>query len=81
MPMWRVELDRRLLSPGEHARNPFLGGIPAPGTTVTMSVRAWEFEAKDEAEVRAILDSARAADLPAVRGYKLRSIQRIERQL
>lgn len=74
MPMFRVELDRRLFRPGEHNRNPFYASIPAPGKTIEMSVRSWDFEAKDEAEVRKLLTDAQEQGIGNVRGYRLRSI-------
>lgn len=74
MPMFKVELERRIFGYGEGNRNPFLGGMPTPGKTVDMSIRSWEFEAKDEAEVRALLAEAKSKDLGNVRGYHLRSI-------
>ena len=77
MPMFKVELDRRIFAPGEIPRNPFLAGMPQLGATHEVSVRAWEFEAKDEKEVRRLLDQAYKQDLPNVRGYKLRSITRL----
>lgn len=77
MPMFRVELDRRIFSAGERPRNPFLGGIPAPGMRHDMSVRVWEFEAIDEDDVRRYLQEAYDQDLPEVRGYRLRSIAEV----
>lgn len=77
MPMFRVELHRRILAPGEQARNPFLGGMPSLAKRVDMSVRRWEFEATDEAEARALLADAHKRDLPGVRGYNLRSIVQV----
>jgi hypothetical protein len=55
--------------------NPFLAPMPEPGKTVQMSVREWEFEAKDEAEVRRLLREAE--NFPTVRGYTLRSIEQL----
>lgn len=77
MPMFRVELQRRLFRPGESPTNPFLGGIPRPGTTHEVSIRRWEFEAKSEREVRKFIKEAFDHDLPNVRGYTLRSIEQL----
>ena len=73
MPKFKVELERPAPSEGQ-TRNPFVGGICG---NITMSIRSWEFEAKDEAEVRRLLDEAIAQNIPNVRGYRLRSIQEI----
>lgn len=77
MARFRVALHRRLRDGYGPEPNPFLAPLPAPGKTATMSVREWEFEAKDEAEVRRLLDEARERDVAAVRGYSLRSIERL----
>lgn len=57
--------------------NPFLAPIGADGKTVSMSVREWEFDAEDEADVRRLLDEAYDAQVPGVIGYTLRSIERV----
>lgn len=74
MPMFRVSLHRRILGPNHRGRNPFLAQLPADGVTVKMSVRSWTFEAKDEAEVKRLLQEAYTAHIA---GYTLRSIERL----
>lgn len=77
MPMFRVELHRPSVRYGERDPNPFLRDIwNIPPRPVT--VRSWEIEAKDEAEVRAYLDEAYKQKLPNVQGFTLRLIERIE---
>lgn len=78
MPMFKVALHRRLRDSYDTMPepNPFLGGLPPDGKTVQMHVREWEFEARDEAEVRRLLQEAYDADVPGVRGYSLRQIKR-----
>lgn len=80
MPMFRVELERRIFGPNERPRNPFFAGLPPENATHEISVRSWEFEAKDETEVRALLAEARVHDIGTVRGYRLRSIQKLPDQ-
>lgn len=77
MPTFKVTLHRRIHRPGELPVNPFLAGIPAPGRTIEMHCRTWEFGANSEKEVRRMLDEAYEKDIPAVRGYVLRSIERV----
>jgi hypothetical protein len=77
MPQFKVELDRRIFAPGERPRNPFLAGMPRLDATHEVSVRTWEIEARSESHVRRLLADAYKRDLPNVRGYKLRSIQRL----
>lgn len=77
MPLFRVELDRVIHTPGERDHNPFLRDIwNLP--PVHRTVRSWEFEAKDEAEVRKLLKEAIAQNLPNVRGFNLRCITEIK---
>lgn len=77
MAKFRVELHRRIHRPGERAVNPFLAPMPAPGQRSMMNVRSWEFEAKDEAEVRRLLEIAYERKYANVVGYTLRSIERL----
>lgn len=79
MPMFKVALHRRMRdSYGTMPEpNPFLGGLPPDGKTVQMHVREWELEARDETEVRRLLQEAYDADIPNVRGYSLRQITRL----
>lgn len=75
MPRFKVELERRICRPGEWNRNPFLAPLPAPGATHEMSIRAWEFDAEDELDVRRLLAEAQEAGIANVSGgYRLRSI-------
>jgi len=76
MPMFRVELERRVFMAGERPINPFLVQIShmGPDCRVTMSVRTWEFEAKLERAVRYWYRKAVKDNLPQVQGYSLRSI-------
>ena len=73
---FRVSLDRICRRPGQPDFNPFLRTIDL-GTTIPVSVRVWEFEAENEAEVRAYYEEAISLDLPYIRGYTLRDIQPI----
>lgn len=78
MPRFKVALHRRVRDGyGGHEPNPFLAPLPPPGKTHTMAIREWEFEAKDEAEVRRLLQEARDKGVPGVQGYSLRSIEQI----
>jgi hypothetical protein len=79
MPRFKVSLHRRIRDnySGMPEPNPFLAPIPAPGITHPMSVREWEVEAKDEAEVRRLLKRAREMLIPSVHDYSLRSIERL----
>lgn len=75
MPRFTVTLQRRLRDNcNRPAPNPFLAPLPHPDKKCTMSIRTWNFEAKDEAECRRLLDEAYAAGIPGVQGYTLRSI-------
>jgi hypothetical protein len=73
MPKFRVELkeDHPV---GKHGQplNPF--AIRDPFHAARRRFRVWEFEAKDEAEVRALYNDAKARDLENVRGFELHSI-------
>lgn len=75
---YRVSLERIL--PGPAIRNPFTAFRTAEtfyGATCKVLVRTWELDATDEADVRRLLDEARAENVPGVQGMKLRSIERI----
>jgi hypothetical protein len=76
---FRVELHRRARQDysGMPDPNPFLRPMPSDSARVNMSVRAWEFEADDEAHVRKLLQEAYDSDVPGVDGYTLRSIERL----
>lgn len=76
MPLFRVELDRVDRLAGERDHNPFLRDIWSL-PPVHKTVRSWEFEAKNEAEVRKLLKEAYEQNLPNVRGFNLRSITRV----
>lgn len=77
MPMFKVELHRpaRKSYNGMPEPNPFLASLPAPGRKSNWIVRAWTFEAKDEAEVKKLLGEAYGAGIEGVRGFSLRSIE------
>jgi hypothetical protein len=73
MPKFRVKIEKPINGRGH---NPFK---PVNiNQRIKASIRVFEFEAKDEDEVKKYFYEAKAADLPNVRGYKLRSIERIE---
>lgn len=46
--------------------------------TVEVAARVWEFEAKDEDEVRALFKEAQDKKLPYVRGFNLHRIERLD---
>jgi hypothetical protein len=73
VPKFRVELkeDHAIGRHGE-PRNPF--AFRDPFATARRRYRVWEFEAKDEAEVRRLYNEAKAADHENVRGFDLHSI-------
>lgn len=75
MPMFRVTLDR-VAANQDLPRNPFFCRIEHM-PPVRRLCRTWEFEAKDEADVRRLLDEARAAGVDNVRGFSLRQIARV----
>lgn len=75
MPKFKVEVERSLgLLDGA---NPFEIRDIFRDRLVTMSIRVFEFEAKDETEVRRLFEEAKAADIAEVRGYSLRLIEQI----
>jgi len=47
------------------------------GRTASVPTRTWSFEARDEDEVRRLLDEARGQGLPYVQGYVLASIEQL----
>jgi hypothetical protein len=79
MPQFKVTLHRRVREnySGLPEPNPFLASIPAPGRTHQMILREWTFEAKNETEVRKLLNNAYGAGIPNVQGFSLRSIERL----
>jgi hypothetical protein len=78
MPQFRVALER-LARTEDGPRNPFLiSDIFSPRWRRSVLVREWVMDADDEAHVRRLLDEARAMDVPGVREFNLRSIERIE---
>lgn len=77
MATFKVTLERRIHRAGE-SENPFTPVHISPGSKSDFNLRSWEFEAKDEAEVRAYLDDAYKQRIPAVMGYNLRSIERVD---
>lgn len=72
MPLFRVKLIRH----DTRFRNSFLRCIGIYGRTQS-TIRMWEFEAKDEVEVRKFYNEAKERNLPHVRGFELCSIEEI----
>lgn len=79
MAKFKVALHRRIRDnySSMPEPNPFLAPIPAPGGTHRMLVREWEFEARDEDEVRRLLKEAQDSGIGNVQGFSLRSIERL----
>jgi hypothetical protein len=79
MPTFKVALHRpvRKSYNGMPEPNPFLAALPAPGRKSNWIVREWTFEARDEAEVKKLLAEAYGAGIEGVRGFSLRSIERV----
>jgi hypothetical protein len=79
MPLFKVELHRPMRKNyhGMPEPNPFLAKLPEPGRKSNWIVRSWTFEAKDETEVKKLLDEAYGADIDGVRGFSLRSIEKV----
>ena len=74
MPIFKVEIERPAPNVyNEPPSNPFLRKLNLDDT-VTMHIRSWTIEAKDEAEIKAFFADAKEKDLDNVRGYQLRSI-------
>jgi hypothetical protein len=80
VPKFRVTLrdPRPMCSPGERPINPFLIRDIFSMPRTTHRSRVWEVDAKDEADVRRLLDEARAAGIEQVRGFELWEIEAIE---
>lgn len=79
MKRYRVSVEKVLNS----VRNPFLAFRTAEsfeGATCKVLARTWEFEAKSEAEVRALFEEAKRDGEPQVQGMQIRSIQEIHLQ-
>jgi hypothetical protein len=74
MPIFRVKIEKPVQS--SRMRNPFRP--ISMNSKINTYVRVWEFEAKDEAEVRMYFEEAKKADLPNVKGYELKSIEQIK---
>lgn len=79
MAKFRVSLHRCVES-GLPGRNPFRVQLSNISLDVKSrySVRTWEVYAKSEAEVRRLYEEAVEQKLPNVRGYSIRSIERID---
>ena len=78
MPRFKVTVERSLGIYGGTDRplNPFeIRDIFSPLLHERKSLRVFEFDAKDEAEVQWYFDEAVKADTPEIRGYKIRSIE------
>jgi hypothetical protein len=77
VPKFRVELkeDHAI---GRHGqpRNPF--AFRDPFAAARRRYRVWEFEAKDEADVRRLYNEAKAANVENVRGFDLHSITQLD---
>jgi hypothetical protein len=76
MRRYRVTLEKVL---GDW-RNPFLAFKTAEsfeGATCQVLTRTWEFEAKDEQEVRRLFEEAKREGIEQVRGMRIRSIEQI----
>lgn len=79
MAKFLVELQRCVRS-GLGNRNPFAVQLSNISLDLksTYSVRSWEIEAKNEAEVRRLYQEAVEQKIDNVRGYVIRSIKRID---
>ena len=80
MPKYRVLLEKTLgIYRGQSGPiNPFSNfDIFDPGLMERFDVREFIFEAKSEDHVKRLLQEAREADIPDVRGYQLRSIEEL----
>lgn len=76
MKRYRVSLEKVL----SDMRNPFLAFKTAEsfeGATTKVLVRTWEFEAKNEQEVRRLFAEAQQAGIEHVKGMRIRSIEEI----
>lgn len=75
---YRVTLEKVLPDPS--IRNPFSAFRTAEsfeGATCKVLVRTWEFDAKNEKEVRRLFDEAKSSGEPQVQGMRIRSIEEI----
>lgn len=80
MPLFKVIAERCTgCSSRDGHFNPFLvRDIFSPGLPkVQYNVREWEFEAKDEDEVRQLFKDAQDAEIANVKGYTLQSIEQV----
>lgn len=78
MKRYRVSAEKVL--PDSTFRNPFLAFRTAEafeGATSKVLVRTWEFDAKDEQEVRRLFEEAKREREPQVQGMSIRSIEEI----
>lgn len=78
MNRYRVSVERVL--PDPRVRNPFRQFRTAESigdATCKVLVRTWEFEAKDECEVRKLFEEAKQSGEPKLLGMKLRAIENI----
>jgi len=72
MPLYRVTISK----PKPKWKNPFLQlRVPERDDKHEVIAREWEFEAKDEDEVRKLFWEAK--DHPNVKGFELRSIKKL----
>jgi hypothetical protein len=77
MPQFRVALER-LARTEDQPHNPFeCGDAIKARWRRSVLVREWVMDANDEEHVNRLLDEARQRDVPGVRGFNLRSIERI----
>lgn len=77
MKRYRVSAEKVL---GDF-RNPFLAFRTAEsfeGATCKVLVRTWEFEAKDEREIRQLFAIAKLDGEPQVQGMKIRQIEELQ---
>jgi len=72
--IFRVQLEKRIHPYTELPVNPFLKPLDL-NTRISMSIREWDIEAKNETEVRKFLKEAYDKGFANVRGYRLRSIE------
>lgn len=78
MAKFKVTIER-VVESGLKGRNPFHPIHVSIDATSRVACRVWEFEAKDEAEVRKLFKEAQDQNLPNVRGFTLRSIERVDK--
>lgn len=75
MPKFRVSIQRVVKS--GLPPNPFVPIQISMSARSRSLVRVWEFDAKDEAEVRRLFKEAQDQDAPYVRGFTMRSVEQI----